>query len=76
MGGLKWIVRVISKKQTTAAKVSSVSIWILQCQLIEVRRPSHNQNIYARAAIPKPLVTDVTAKRRLQRCSFHKTWWI
>ncbi|GFW54889.1 DDE_3 domain-containing protein [Trichonephila clavipes] len=34
------------------------------------------KNIYGRAAIPKPLVTDVNAKRRLQWRHTHKTWSI
>ncbi|GFV96486.1 DDE_3 domain-containing protein [Trichonephila clavipes] len=33
----------------------------------------HRQNIYGRAAILKPLVIDVNAKRRLQGCHTHNT---
>ncbi|GFV86591.1 DDE_3 domain-containing protein [Trichonephila clavipes] len=34
-------------------------------RMIAVRRHLHKQNIYGRAAIPKPFVTDANAKRRV-----------
>ncbi|GFT31474.1 hypothetical protein TNCV_608901 [Trichonephila clavipes] len=34
--------------------------------MITIRRHLYEQNIYGRAAIPKPFVIDVNAKRRLQ----------
>ncbi|GFT87128.1 hypothetical protein TNCV_1938191 [Trichonephila clavipes] len=40
------------------------------------RKHLQKPNIYGSAAIPKPLVTGVNAKRRLQRCHTHKTWFI
>ncbi|GFW78813.1 transposable element Tcb2 transposase [Trichonephila clavipes] len=38
------------------------------------KAPSHKQNIYGRAAIPKSFLTDVNAKRRLQWCHTYKDW--
>ncbi|GFY28585.1 transposable element Tcb1 transposase [Trichonephila clavipes] len=65
---------VMPKQRKKAAKViaelnqrldSSVSI-------IAVRRHLRKQNIYGRAAILKPLDTDVNAKHRLRWCHTHK----
>lgn len=68
----------MSKKRATAAKVTAELNQHLDSpvSVITVRRHLHKQNIYGRAAIPKPLVTNVNAKRRLQWCHTHKTWSI
>ncbi|MBJ5565807.1 hypothetical protein JGG61_23510 [Salmonella enterica subsp. enterica serovar London] len=34
----------------------------------------HKQHIHGRAAIAKPLVSQMNMKRRLQWCLEHKTW--
>ncbi|GFY27657.1 transposable element Tcb1 transposase [Trichonephila clavipes] len=69
---------VTSKKQTTAAKVTTKLFQHLDSpvSIITVRRLLHKQNIYGRAAITKPLVTDVNAKCCLQWCHTHKNWSI
>ncbi|GFX91184.1 transposable element Tcb1 transposase [Trichonephila clavipes] len=69
---------VTSKKQTTAAKVTAELYQHLDSpvSIITVRRHLHKQNIYGKAAITKPLVTDVNAKYHLQWCHTHKTWSI
>lgn len=41
-----------------------------------VRRELHKSNIYGRAAISKPLITDANAKLRKKWCHDHKTWTI
>jgi transposase len=71
---LKRIVR--SKKKTTAAKVTAELNQHLDSPVstITVRRYLHKENIYGRTAIPKPLVTDANAKRRVEWCHKHKTW--
>ncbi|GFW57599.1 transposable element Tc1 transposase [Trichonephila clavipes] len=63
------------KKRTTAAKLTAEFNQHLDSpvSVITVRRYLHIQNIYGRAAIPKPLVTEVNAKHRLQWCYTHKT---
>jgi 23S rRNA-/tRNA-specific pseudouridylate synthase len=68
----------MSKKKTTAAKVTAVLNQHLDSavSIITVRRHLHKQNIYGRAAIPEPLVTEFNAKRRRQWCHNHKTWSI
>ncbi|GFV59960.1 hypothetical protein TNCV_3829751 [Trichonephila clavipes] len=40
------------------------------------RRQLHKQSVYGRAAMSKPLVTDIDAKCRLQWCPTHKSWSI
>ncbi|GFV05110.1 transposable element Tcb1 transposase [Trichonephila clavipes] len=63
--GMKRI--VTSKKQTTAAKVTAELYQHLNSpvSIITVRRHLHKQNIYGKAAITKPLVTDAIAQCRL-----------
>ena len=39
-----------------------------------IRRELHTQNLYARAAIAKPLITKVNASNRLAWCNEHKSW--
>ncbi|GFX08798.1 transposable element Tcb1 transposase [Trichonephila clavipes] len=73
---VKWI--VISKMLTTAAKMTAEFYQHLDSPglIITIRRHLHKQNIYGRVAFPKPLVTDVKAKRGLQWCHTSKTWSI
>ncbi|GFT16401.1 uncharacterized protein TNCV_280701 [Trichonephila clavipes] len=56
---------VISKKRTTAGKVTAELNQLLDSpvSMVTVKRHLHKQNIYGRAAIPKPLVADFNAKR-------------
>ncbi|GFX13057.1 hypothetical protein TNCV_2357131 [Trichonephila clavipes] len=67
-----------SAKQNSRWKVKRPTGIEADCNLdspvsmITVRRHLHKQNIYDTAAIPKPLVTDVNAKR-LQWCPLAKT---
>ncbi|GFU69364.1 hypothetical protein TNCV_3210281 [Trichonephila clavipes] len=44
--------------------------------MVTVRRHLPKQNIYGRATIPKPFVTEVNDKDRLQLCYTPKTWSI
>jgi len=69
---------VMSKKKTTAAKVTAELNQHLDSPVstISVRRYLHKENIYGRTAIPKPLVTDANAKGRVEWCHNHKTWSI
>ncbi|GFU80303.1 uncharacterized protein TNCV_3520801 [Trichonephila clavipes] len=69
---------VISKKRTTAAKVTAKLNQYLDLLVSEItiKRHRHKQNICGRTAILKPLVTDVNAKHRLQWCHIHKIWLI
>ncbi|GFT54715.1 DDE_3 domain-containing protein [Trichonephila clavipes] len=66
------------KKRTFVEKVTSNLDQHLgsAVSMITVRRHLHKQNIYHRAAIPKPLVSNVNAKRFLYWCHTHKTWSI
>ncbi|GFU64793.1 histone-lysine N-methyltransferase SETMAR [Trichonephila clavipes] len=59
---------VMSKKRTTAAKVTTELNQHLESPkpMIAVRKHLHKRNIYDRVEIPNPLVTDVYAKLRLQ----------
>ncbi|GFU70612.1 DDE_3 domain-containing protein [Trichonephila clavipes] len=68
----------MSKKRTAKAKVISELNQHLESlvPMIVVRRHLHKQSIHGRADIPKPLVTDLNAKRYLQWCHTHKTWSI
>lgn len=56
------------EKNPTAAEVTAELNEHLHSpvSIIAVRRHLHNQEICSRAAIPKPLVTDVNVKRHLQ----------
>jgi len=65
----------MSKEKTTAAKVTAELNQHLDSPLstFTVRRCFHKENIYGRTAIPKPLVTDANAKRRVEWCHNHKT---
>ncbi|GFX43223.1 DDE_3 domain-containing protein [Trichonephila clavipes] len=65
----------MSKKRTTVVNVTAELNQHLgsPVSMITIRRHFHKRNIYGRAAIPKPLVTDVNAKHRLQWCHTHKT---
>ncbi|GFW51549.1 hypothetical protein TNCV_4212271 [Trichonephila clavipes] len=58
----------MNKKRRTAAKVTANLDQHLDFPgpLIAVRSHLHKQTIFGRAAIPKSLVKDVNAKRRLQ----------
>ncbi|GFV31112.1 DDE_3 domain-containing protein [Trichonephila clavipes] len=49
---------------------------MLQCQWLHLEGTFNKQNIYGRAAIPKPLVTHINAKCRLECCHAHKAWSI
>ncbi|GFU25544.1 transposable element Tcb1 transposase [Trichonephila clavipes] len=71
---LKWT--VMYEKRTTAAKRTAVLKQHLNSlvSMIPVGRHLHKQNIYGRAAITQPLVTDVNTKPRLPWCHIHKTW--
>ena len=59
---------VAAKKKTTAMKITSELNSGLQNPVSSktVRRELHKMNIHGRAAIAKPLVTAVNAKRRIQ----------
>jgi transposase len=67
---------VAAKKQTTAMKITSELNSGLQNPVSSktVRRELHKMKIHGRAAIAKPLVTAVNAKRRIQWCKDHKEW--
>lgn len=67
---------VAAKKKTTASKVAAELNHGLQnpVSVRTVRRELHKQNIHGRAAITKPLVSPVNAKRRVKWCNDHKIW--
>ncbi|GFV38459.1 uncharacterized protein TNCV_4393401 [Trichonephila clavipes] len=65
---------VTSKKRTTAEKIIAKLNQHLDSPvpMIKARKHLQKHNIYDKAAIPKPLITDINAKRRLQWCHTHK----
>ncbi|GFS97655.1 transposable element Tcb1 transposase [Trichonephila clavipes] len=69
---------VTPKRLATAAKVTAELNQHSDSpvSMITVKRHLHKQNIFGRAAIHKPLVTEDDAKRHLQWCHTHKTWSI
>ncbi|GFX92544.1 transposable element Tcb1 transposase [Trichonephila clavipes] len=68
----------MSTKRTTATEVTAKLNLHLDSpvSMIIMRGHLHKQNIYGRALVPKPLVTDFNAKLRLQWSYIHKTWAI
>ncbi|MBJ5505486.1 hypothetical protein JGG47_23230 [Salmonella enterica subsp. enterica serovar Derby] len=65
-----------ARRKTTAAKVTAEFNAHLQNPVSThtVQRELHKQHIHDRAAISKPLVSQMNMKRRLQWCQEHKTW--
>lgn len=71
--------RIVAKQhKTTAAKVTAELNSHLNNPISTktVRWEFHESNIYGRAAISKPLITDANAKLRKKWCRDHKTWTI
>ncbi|GFW65761.1 hypothetical protein TNCV_585871 [Trichonephila clavipes] len=68
----------MSEKRITAAKVTTQLTQHPDApmSMVTFRRHLHKQNIYGRAAIPKPFSAEVNAKLRLQKCRNHNTWRI
>jgi len=68
--------RVVSKNHTTAAAKLTAK---LNIQLVDhvstktVQQQLHKSNIYSRAAIAKPPITENNAKWRKTWCENHKT---
>ncbi|MBJ5636527.1 hypothetical protein JGG87_25165 [Salmonella enterica subsp. enterica serovar Typhimurium] len=67
---------VTARRKTTARKGTAELNAHLQNPVSThtVRMELHKQHIHGRAAIGKPLVSQMNMKRRLQWCQEHKTW--
>lgn len=67
---------VTANRKTTAVKLTAELNQHFQHPIstITVRRELHKLNFHGRAAIRKPLVTQVNARRRLKWCQKHKSW--
>ncbi|EFN86619.1 Transposable element Tc1 transposase, partial [Harpegnathos saltator] len=70
--------RIMAKQyKTTAAKVAEFNSHLNNpVSTKTVRRELHKSNIYGKATISKPFITDANAKLRKKWCHDHKTWTI